>query len=290
MYILTFDIGGTSVKYGVLDDNGKIYENGKFKTPKEDIDKLLEELVAVKNKYGYKYELVGIALSAPGAVDNKTGVIGGYSAVPCIHGFDLREKLRNATGLERISMENDANCAALAEVWLGAAKDNKDSIFMVLGSGVGGAVIKDRKIHMGAHLNGGEFGYMVLNENCENLSKLASPVEIAKKVANRKGIEEINGEQLFAMAEEGDSIAKEEINKFYFYIAAAAYNLQYAYDPEVIVIGGGISVRRDLIENIEKSLDYVYEKIKFAKVRPQLKTCMFMNDSNLIGAVYNFIN
>lgn len=290
MYILSFDIGGTSVKYGVLDREGKIYEKGKFKTPQNDFDKLLEGIAEVKTKFEAKYELEGLAMSCPGIVDDESGIIGGFTAVPCIHGFDIKTQLRKATGLKNVRIENDANCAALAEVWLGSARKNRDVMFVILGSGVGGAVIKDKKIHKGAHLQGGEFGYTIVSEDCETLSNIASPVNMAKKIAERKGIEEIDGEQAFKMAEDGDVIALEEIKKFYFNIAIALYNLQYIYDPEVIVIGGGISSRSDLIDSIEKAMDKVMEKVKIAKIRPTIKKCQFLNDANLIGAVYNFIN
>lgn len=290
MYILAFDIGGTSVKYGILDRKGKIYEKGKFKTPQNDFDKLLEGIVEVKTKFQNKYEIEGLAISAPGIVDDVSGVIGGFTAVPCIHNFDIKARLRKATGFENVRIENDANCAALAEVWLGAARDYKDVMFVILGSGIGGAVIKDKKIHKGAHLQGGEFGYAVVSEDCQILSNVASPVNMAKKIAERKGIAEIDCEQVYKMAEAGDAIAIEEIEKFYFNIAIELYNLQYVYDPEVIVIGGGISARDDLIEGIEKAMDKVMEKVKIAKVRPEIKKCEFLNDANLIGAVYNYIN
>ena len=291
MYILSFDIGGTSVKYGVLDRAGKIYEKGKIKTPQEDIDKLIGGITDIRRELGKKYNFEGIAMSCPGAVDDESGVIGGASAVPCIHGFDLKERIRVATEVENVRMGNDANCAALAEVWKGAAKDNNDVLFVILGSGVGGAVIKDRKIHKGANLQGGEFGYMIISEEYSTLSEAATPVNLAKRVALRKGIEvgTIDGEEVFKLAEKGDCIAAEEIERFYYNIAVGIYNIQYIYDPEVIVIGGGISSRTDILDNIEKGMDKVMNKVKIAKVRPTIRKCQFMNDANLIGAVYNYI-
>lgn len=87
MSILTFDIGGTTIKYGVLDRSGNIHEKGKFKTPKEDISALISAIVEIKKNYEDRYDFEGIAMSCPGAVDDETGIIGGASAVPCIHGF-----------------------------------------------------------------------------------------------------------------------------------------------------------------------------------------------------------
>ena len=289
MYILTFDIGGTSVKYGVLDRNGEISVKGKFTTPQNDIHELMAEIVKIKVEFEKSYEFEGIAISCPGAVDDKTGFIGGSSAVPCIHGFDFRKEIRESTGIENIRMANDGNCAGLAEVWKGIAKDNNDVLFLIFGSGIGGAVIKDKKIHKGAHLQGGEFGYMIISEDCDVLSNSASPVSMAKKVAKRKGIELLSGEEAFKLAEQGDIIAIEEIEKLYYNMAIGIYNIQYIFDPEVIVIGGNISSRVDILENIENGMDKIIDKVKISKMRPIIKKCKFRNDANLIGAVYNYI-
>lgn len=293
MYILTFDIGGTSIKYGILDQEGNIYEKSKFITPQNDIDKLIAGIVKLKVEFEKKYHIEGIAISCPGAVDDKTGFIGGASSVPCIHGFDFKAKVRKNTGIKNIRIENDANCAGLAEVWKGAAKENKDVLFVIFGSGVGGAIIKDRKIHKGAHYKGGEFGYMIISEDCDVLSKAASPVNMAKRVAKRKGLESLTGIEAFKLAEAGDIIAKEEIEKFYYNMAIGIYNIQYIFDPEVIVIGGGISEREDILDNIEMCMDDILAKVEIGEVtktRPVIRKCKFRNDANLIGAVYNFIS
>jgi len=293
MYILTFDIGGTSVKYGILNENGKIYIKGKFTTPQNDIDKLMDQIVNLKVEFEKEYDIEGIALSCPGTVDDRTGFIGGASSVPCIHGFDFRAKIRAATGIKNIRMDNDANCAGLAEVWKGAAKNNSDVLFVIFGSGVGGAVIKDKKIHKGAHLKGGEFGYMIISQECDVLSKVASPVNMAKMVAKRKGLESLTGEEAFKLAEAGDIIAIEEIERLYYNMAIGIYNIQYIFDPEVIVIGGGISEREDILENIEMCMDDILAKVEIAEVaktRTIIRKCKFRNDANLIGAVYNYIS
>jgi predicted NBD/HSP70 family sugar kinase len=84
-----------------------------------------------------------------------------------LHGPNFKEIFSSATGLP-VEIENDANCAALGEVWKGAAKENQNVMFAIIGTGIGGAVIKDRKIHKGAHSHGGEIGYMILNILNEN--------------------------------------------------------------------------------------------------------------------------
>lgn len=290
MYILSFDIGGTSIKYGILDDKGTIFERGKFTTPKDNIDDLINGLADVKDKYSSKFKFEGIAISAPGAVDNENGVIGGSSAVPCIHNFNIKKRIQEELGLS-VSMENDANCAGLAEVWIGAAKKNKDVIFVVCGSGIGGAVIKDRKIHKGAHLHGGEFGYMIICEKYGIFSDTASPVNVSKRIAERKGIDsqKFNFQKALELEKQGDEIAHEEIKGFYYYLAMGLYNLQYIYDPEVIVLGGGVSGMKGLVEKVNAEMDNILKKVKIARIKPEIKVCEFKNDANLIGAVYNYL-
>jgi len=154
-------------------------------------------------------------------------------------------------------------------------------------------VIKDKKIHKGAHLKGGEFGYMIISQECDVLSKVASPVNMAKMVAKRKGLELLTGEEAFKLAEAGDIIAIEEIERLYYNMAIGIYNIQYIFDPEVIVIGGGISEREDILDNIERHMDDILAKVEIAEVaktRPIIRKCKFRNDANLIGAVYNYIS
>lgn len=293
---IAFDIGGSSVKFGVINEHGEILNKGSFETPKEEFDKLILKMSEVIDTYKKDMDLDGIALSCPGAVDNAKGVIGGASAVPYIHGPNFRNILKQATGLD-VSMENDANCAALAEVWKGAAKDNNDVLFLVCGTGIGGAVVKDKKLHLGPNLHGGEFGYMIMESDMEkgtvrNYSEVASTFSIVRRVSEYKNINtsEIDGKKIFDMAEQGDTDCIKAINEFYYKLALGIFNLQYVYDPEVVVIGGAISAREDLVECINEKLEIILKQAEIAKIMPTVKKCVYSNDANLIGAVYNFIN
>lgn len=113
-----------------------------------------------------------MAISAPGAVDSVVGTIGGSSELPYIHGPNFKVILNKMTNLP-IEIENDANCAALGECWGGAAMDANDSAFVVCGTGIGGALIKDKKIHTGIHKHGGEFGYCFIDIEVVNKKYLS---------------------------------------------------------------------------------------------------------------------
>ncbi|MBC6315131.1 ROK family protein [Listeria grandensis] len=285
MTLLAFDMGGTAVKYALVAQDRAIIDKGKFKTP-DTLEGLINTLEATKNTYS-THSLDGLAFSCPGAVDNESGIIGGASAIPYIHHFPFKQLLEEKLALP-ITLENDANCAALAETWLGVAKNVHDILFIIVGSGIGGAVIKDGKIHAGAHLHGGEFGYMIMNDKLENLSDTGTVVNASARIAKRKGLSSLNGVEAFQLKEAGDQIAIDEIEAMYRNLARGIFNLQYVYDPELIVIGGGVSERADFLPSIQAELDTLLAKITIAKVAPTIVSCAFGNDANLIGAVAKF--
>ncbi|BDG34296.1 ROK family protein [Saccharococcus caldoxylosilyticus] len=296
-HYMVFDIGGTHVKHAVMNETGSFLEKGSYPSERNDFEKFKEDLLAVVRQAKERYEVVGIAMSCPGGVDSDSGVIGGSSALPCIHGPNFKEVFGSETGLP-VELENDANCAALGELWKGAAKHNRDVLFVVVGTGIGGAVVKDRKIHKGAHLHGGEFGYMIMdvrNENgnieCKTWSDIGATGALVCRVAKEKGlsVHELNGEKVFAMTEQGDLQAQKAIDEFYFALARGIFNIQYVYDPEKIILGGAISNREDFIEQIEKRLSLLMSHIGIAKVRPVIEKCHFKNDANLLGALYHYM-
>lgn len=286
MAVLAFDIGGTTVKYGVW-TNEQLVDKGKFTTPKT-WEEMKRELVLVKECAAQQHELEGIAFSSPGAVNQKERRIDGISAVPYLHTSPVYDELAEIFALH-FTIENDANCAALAEVWQGSAKENENVLFVVIGTGVGGSVIVNREVQHGAHLFGGEFGMMLLNER-QTFSELATPVQMAWRYAERMGLGrgEMDGKSVFRLAEQGDQVAVEEVNRFFYYLAIGLYNLAYAFDPEKIIIGGGISNMDGLLDRINAEIEGIFDRVKHDTFRPVIDLCTFKNDANLIGAVYNF--
>ena len=286
MTILAFDIGGSAVKYGVWDQD-ELKDKGKFTSPKNWLE-MKSELLSVKELLAKKYDFIGVAMSAPGAVNSKTRQIEGVSALKYIHDIPIFDELEELFSLP-VSIENDANSAALAEVWRGSAKENENVLFVVVGTGVGGSVIINREVQHGAHLFGGEFGLMLLNES-QTFSDLATPVQMGWRYAERKNIpkDAIDGRRVFELAEAGDQIAIEEVDKFYYYLAIGLYNLTYSFDPEKIILGGGLSNKDGLIERIEVEFEKILERVDHDLFRPVIDLCTYKNDANLIGAVYNF--
>lgn len=293
-YFTAIDVGGTSIKYALINELGKVSNQGKIDIP-SNIEIFYQEIEKIYQMINAIEETMGIALSMPGAVDSKSGCIGGASAVPYIHGPNIKEELEKRIK-KPVQLENDANCAALAEVWLGSAKDVQDCMFIVSGTGIGGAVVKDKKIHKGKHLHGGEFGYMITTSNIDDemfstWSWDGSTMSVVRGVAKelQVPVESLNGKDIFDQAS-SNPVYQKYVNRFYYVLAMGVFNLQYVFDPEKIVIGGGVSSRNDLLEQVNQRLDVIFTKFDHAKIKPVVVKCQFENDANLIGAVYHFIN
>ena len=289
--LLVFDFGGTSVKYTIWQED-KLLTVSSFPTP-ETWEKTKEKILEVKAEYEKKNQLSGAAFSFPGCIDHENGEILGRSAIKYIHHFPIQKELTELLQLP-VAMENDANCAALAEVWLGVAKGVKDVLFVVVGTGVGGAIVINGKVHTGAHLFGGEFGFMHFDYDGKpmekTLSGLGTAVCMAYRYCDSIGVPHgtHNGEEVFELAKQGDENAIREVEVFYKYLSIGLFNLQLSFDPDVIVIGGGISANDEIITKLEARVNDLLEEVGVKDFKTRLLPCAYKNDANLIGAVKNY--
>lgn len=283
--LAVIDIGGTSIKFGAWVNN-ELITLGSEPTPDNiaSFYKILKHRVdEIKVAYA---DISGVAISSPGAVNKEARQIDGASAIRYIHGFPIFEQLETLFDLP-VSIENDANCAALAEVANGAGKDNKNVLFLVLGTGIGGAIIIDGKIFHGSHLYGGEFGFMLVNDH-ETLSEACSPVNLARKYNEITG-EGLTGKEVFDLADQGNQIAYELREKMLKSLAVSIYNLQYSYDPEKFILGGGVSNNPRLLPLLKKKIHEVVASVPIAEIEPEVELCQFKSNANLYGAVVDFL-
>ncbi len=290
MAILAFDVGGSSIKYAAITEQGEILQKDSTPTPGT-LEEFYASLIAAREELLTSYPLTGAAFSMPGAVDDVRGVIGGASAIPYIHDFPIGDELSQRLGLS-CTMENDANCAALGEAWVGAAMGARDVAFLVIGSGVGGALIKDGRVHHGAHLHGGEFGFMAVASDGTFLSQVGSTAGMVRALEAAKGLAEgsLDGKRAFALADEGDADAKRAIDGMVMHLAVACYNIQYAYDPECIVLGGAVSERAGFVESIGRAAEEIRQRVAIARVPVDIRAASHGNDANLLGAVRHFLD
>ena len=292
-YYAVLDVGGSTIKYALMDETGCFIEKSSIPTPKKSLAEFMDKIDSIVQNLKKRCLIEGLAVSLPGAVNVETGIIDGITALPYIHGPNMKKLLEERTGLP-VELENDANCAGLAEGWIGAAKDVKDYLCVVIGTGVGGAVVLDKKVRHGKNGFAGEFGYMVIENNAEQktgetLSSVAAVGGLINQVSKRKGLDTdaLDGKMIFDLAENGDTDAQDEIEKFYQRIAVGIYNLQFILDPEKILIGGAISHREGFIDRINETLQQI--KYDAEGLTVKVERCQFGNDSNLIGALYHFL-
>lgn len=283
MAIISFDLGGTAVKYGIWDNN-ELMETSSFETPSTwaEMKVKLKEVVTM---FLEKYQVSGVGISAPGAVDSENGIIGGISAIDYIHHFQILDELRTLFELP-VSIENDANCAALAEVHYGAAKDVKNCYFLVIGTGIGGALIINKELIKGKHLFGGEVGYMLFDDE-QTLSLLGSPVQLTATYQGQTNTN-LSTPEIFDLAEKGDELASELVEKMYASLARGIYNISVSFDPDCILIGGGISKRGDIKARLEEKVIKLLKSTYADQIIPDIRICHYQNKANLIGAIAHF--
>jgi len=225
-------------------------------------------------------------------VDMTTGEVCTEGSMPFLLGKSLQNIVKERYSLN-VTSENDGNCAALAEVWKGAANGFNDVAMVVIGTGIGGAIIKDGKIHPGAHRLSGEFGYAISNYcyadgSFKVWSETGAVFALCERMSNLKG-RALDGVEIFDLALAGDEDALREVDAFYAFNAIGLHNIQYAFDPQVIVIGGAISERTDFMTELSKRIERLYTAIEIAPVKPHVRVAQFGNDANLLGAVYHYL-
>lgn len=282
MNLAAIDIGGTTIKIATWKDN-QLQDKHAIDTPK-DLNGFYKALTEEVNKIKKDTKIEGVAISSPGAVNKKTGIIGGSSAIPYIHNFKIVDKLEKRFGLP-VSIENDANSAALGELAEGSGKGCDSMAFFVIVTGIGGALIINQKVWHGAHLFGGEFGYMIMGAH--TLSELASPVAMANRFNERTG-KHLDGKTIFELADKDDPVASDERQTLIHALAVAIYNIQHSFDPEKIVLGVGISNNPELIPLLNKEIDRLRDGLDLVTLKPDIVLCKLKSDANLRGAVADF--
>lgn len=290
---LGIDIGGTFIKYALMNELGEILEKGDTPTPKDTLDHMLDSLDSFISKY--KDEVSGIAISAPGRIDTQKGYLHTAGAINHYLGnTPLADILTEEYGLP-VAIDNDAKCAANAELWQGALKDVASGVVIIIGTGLGGGIVLDNKVWRGMNGAAGEisnlpYDYNHLNEHpfwaqINGVYGLIKPYAIKKELP----IEEVNGRIFFDALHNNDEDAKEVFDAYIDSMVAGIVNIQAILDVDKFCIGGGISAQDILIDAIREGIDAFFESAPwFPSIKPAIERCKFKNDANLIGALNNF--
>lgn len=306
MTLLVIDIGGSAIKYGLW-ENKELHHTDEVPTPLTR-GSFYDQLQEIKEKFTKEKTLKGVAISSPGDVDEESGSVNGVSFVPFLHLGPIIPQMEQQLNLP-ISMMNDADCAALAELRMGVAKNADNPLFLIIGSGLGIAFAKDGQVVSPTDAKQPELKDLVAR-SIKNLNNSnVSPVQIGRRVSLKKFKlpSSIDGKDVFKLAEADDPIAKKEVNKLYQSLAEVLLSLNLSYHPEFIALGGGVSQQEGFLENIQQALaetidnqagiaewfkNFFTSSDKKESLQkedfPIVKICQFKNQANLIGAALHF--
>lgn len=307
-YAFGIDLGGTTAKIGLFTTTGDLLE--KWEVPTDTSDqgvRILPNLAAaVQDKMAQRSlrpdQIEGVGLGVPGPVQDSSVVaivcanLGGWG--DCDAGAQLSQLL----GGLRVQVGNDANVAALGEIWMGAAKGCRSAVMVTLGTGVGGGVVADGKLIEGAHGAGGEIGHITVNRHetaacgcgkhgcLEQYSSATGVVRCMKKLLDEnpdadcvlRG-KDFEAKDVFDAARSGDALAAREVDKMTDTLGMALASIASTTDPEMFLIGGGVARAGDVLFDplVEHFKTYAFKSCR----ETPIKAASLGNDAGIYGAV-----
>lgn len=308
-YIFGIDLGGTTAKIGLLSEEGRLFDKWEIPTRIEDFGRhilpdLAKEIAkGIEENALTNEDLLGIGLAVPGAVMNEKDV------AVCVNlngwgGCDVAEVFSELTGLP-VKVVNDANAAALGELWQGGGKGFKSMVMVTLGTGVGGGIIIDGKLLKGAHGAGGEIGHLKLYpeteelEECgcgksgcaENFTSATGIVRLAKEMGMTDADSKfgfLSAKDVFDQAIEGKELPLSVVQRFAEELGRTLANVSAVVDPEVFVIGGGVAKSgRFLLDLVQPAfLKYAFPPCEGT----EFHLAELGNDAGFFGAAKLFVD
>ncbi len=286
---LVFDVGGTFIKYGILSNNADIIEKNKVETPKdptkENMFAVLKEIIDT-----YAGKVDGIAFSLPGMLDSESGHMYSGGKISGFYDIDFYDLMKKYTDLP-VCIENDGKCAALAELGFGGAKDKKSAVIVALGTGIAGGIIIDGELYRGFHGAAGEFSFIntKATNNIHDWWAMYNSVPNFVKECERALDQEegsMSGEDVFTYIDSKDERILSIYENFLNILGAQLINLRAILDPELFLIGGGISNQPRLLNDLREAIDRMQNPM--FKLEIHVEICKYKNDANLVGALYRF--
>ena len=311
MYYIGIDLGGTNIAVGIVDESFKIVKKGSTPTlvnrdPEliiADMGKLCLELLA-ETGIGLE-EVVCAGIAAPGSVNPRTGIIEYANNLPFLR-FPIADTLRKYLPVRKVYLETDANAAALGEAVGGAAKGKRLSVMITLGTGVGGGVIIDGKIYSGFNYAGAELGHTVIEYNGRQCScgrkgcfeayasatalvnmtkeKLAACKDTLMWEMCGNDINKADARIAFAAMKKGDRAGKEVVDMYISYLACGITNMINIFQPEVLLIGGGVCNEKDYLLKPLTEIVNADQYTRNQSVKTEIKIAALGNDAGIVGA------
>lgn len=322
MRCLALDFGGSSLKYALVDDYAILSKSGKLAAPLESKEQFIETVGSLYDRF--LNEIDGITVSIPGYVNPDTGYLYGSGVYTALYENSIAELLRQRCPVN-IAVENDGKCGALSEAWKGALSDCSDGAVIILGSGIAGGIIKDRRIHSGKGFTAGELSYLVTNPGdysymgCAFMS--VGMLGMTYKICKAKNLDlsvqdaaptiadidakfhlrypeptgkqqkiKADGKQMFEWLAKGDKDVERIYNEFISSLATLVQNVQIIFGPEKIVIGGGLSAQKRIFDDLRVELNRYYEAVGMGKqLQAEIVRSKYLSECNLLGAMYNYL-
>lgn len=282
MAVLCLDIGGTEVKAML---KGSDFEKDLPNFPSKagtNAPSIKDDVLSLVDKLKNDYDIEGIAISTAGMVDYKTGIIAGHGPTfKNYKGFDWKKEIREELNIPAV-VENDVKSAAMGELTFGAGKGARSAFVLTVGTGIGGALILDGKLYRGASGHAGEIGYMPFEtDKFEALGSTSALSQKSLRLFPEKNLK--NGKEIFVAIDRGDKDAIRLVDDMTNILARGIANIMLIVNPEMILIGGGISEQKEKFLNpiIAKIKGYVPENI-FSST--EIKATELGNKSGLYGA------
>ncbi|MGL4706257.1 MAG: ROK family glucokinase, partial [Enterococcus faecalis] len=289
--IIGIDLGGTSIKFGILTLEGEVQDKWAIPTNilsdgKHIVPDIIESINHRLNLYNLdKSDFIGIGMGTPGTVDIEAATVRGAFNLNWADVQEVGAPISEGVGLPFI-LDNDANVAALGERWVGAGENQPDVVFITLGTGVGGGIVADGNLIHGVVGAAGEIGHIVVephdgfactcgNHGClETVTSATGVVRLARKFAEEyegssqikasiDNGDEVTSKDIFIAAEAGDAFALSVVDKFAYYLGFACANLGSTLNPAAIVIGGGVSAAGEFLRS---KVETYFQKYSFSTV------------------------
>ena len=310
MYYIGVDLGGTNIAAGIVDEKGNLLRKASIPTGAErEADEVIKDMAGLCRKLideqGITVDDVEYAgVATPGTADHDNGIVVYANNLRFLN-YPLADKLKEFLGVKKVLIENDANAAAKGEAACGAAKGYANSVMITLGTGLGGGIIIDNKIYSGFNYAGAELGHMVIEvdglpcscgrKGCwEAYSSATGLINMTKvKLAETKDTimhemvahdGKVSGRTAFDAMRKGDKAAKEVVDKYIYYLAMGIVNIINIFQPEVLVIGGGIcNEKHYLTDPLMDIVDKEQYSRNSAK-KTEIRIATLGNDAGIIGA------
>lgn len=278
-----FDVGGTHIKHGVIDENGNELTEDQFDTP-EDEETFRHKWREVVEAYQKEHEIAGIGVSFPGHINTHTGKAAKAGALDYLDNVNLYELFSELTDLP-VTAENDANCAALGELWRGAGRDYDHFVCITLGTGIGGGIVVGGDLWRGSHYRAGEFGVMPVGNKGEGMHEVASAKGLMTACRRALAVSEEEmpkGEELFERME-NDLHLREAVEEWARFLSRGVYSVISMFDPQVVLIGGGISEQKKIYQLLDRQLKTFEE---WEALQVPILPCELGNQAGRLGAVW----